>query len=255
MLDSDTSFVPDFQSPDALDLPAGAATPVADAATQPVPPRPVTPRRPLRLSSARAEEPVRLSPAVPDIFDGVFDEDRPATDPRLQRGRARAMALLAAQEQHLSPEERNLWHDDTGAATTTGTEPAPAPQTQPIQTGRRVRHLTAADLSPQITPRNMPAIAPQPDGMDDPLRTQLHEVRAALYDPLPEGEAPATATLPERLTAATFNLILLVVALPLGLALTALTFLRGEDLRLSAHAIAIAGMFAVVLNQPPFPLL
>lgn len=252
MLDSDTSFVPDFQDPAALQLPAAEAESQAAETEPATAQRPVTPRRPLRFSAARIEEPTRAAIAVPDIFDGIFDEERPTTDPRLQRGRARALALLAVQETRLSPSERNLWHDDEvepqqqqdrkPAATT------PPPQDDAPRAGRRVRHLTVADLSPQ-----RPATAAM---VQDQLRDQLHAVRAALYDPLPESEyAPPAPTLPERLMAATFNLILLVVAFPLGLALTALSLLRGEDLRLSAHAMAIAGLVAAILNQPPFPLL
>lgn len=246
MLDSDASFVADFHSPAALRLPVEAAAPALPQSA--AAPRPVTPRRPLRLTAARPEEPARQPLTVPDIFAGIFDEDRPATDPRLQRGRARAMALLAAQEARLSPEERNLWHDDmTTSAPRTTAGPSPAAQDAPHRASRRVRHLTAADLSP--------IRADVPDSTHDPLRDRLHGVRSALYDPLPESDLPSGPTLPERLTAATFNLILLVAAFPLGLVLTALTFLRGEDLRLSAHALAIAGLVAAILSHPPYPLL
>ena len=60
--------------------------------------RPVTPRRPLRLTSARTADAPAAAPPVANIFNGVFDIEERPTDPRLQRSRTRARNLLAAHE-------------------------------------------------------------------------------------------------------------------------------------------------------------
>jgi hypothetical protein len=221
--------------------------------------RPVTPRRPLRFSSARSsEDTVAVTLPVANLFTGVFDEDDLATadvDPRLARSRQRARAILAAREAALPAEEANLWHDFT-------LDPAPAPTLAPLaadpatiattdaarsartRSGRPVRHLTSADLRANRLPET-------PE--EDPLQTHLHRVRDALYAPDPEGDAAAAAaaahlSLPARCTAHAFNLALLVTALPLGAAMMVYTFLRGEDLRLSARMVAVAGTAVTVMQ-------
>lgn len=233
------------------------------AHAQPTDTRPVTPRRPLRFSSARAsEDAVAVTLPVANLFAGIFDEDDLATadvDPRLARSRQRARAILAAREAALPAEEANLWHDFT-------LDPAPAPSPTPIsasaaadaatiatadaartarsRSGRPVRHLTSADLlGNRVT--ETPA--------EDPLQNHLHRVRDALYGPDPEGDAAAAAaaahlSLPARCTAHAFNLALLVTALPLGAAMMVYTFLRGEDLRLSARMVAVTGTAVTVMQ-------
>lgn len=241
----------DRTAPDTAPHSAENLTPALPSDT-----RPVTPRRPLRFSSARtSEDAVAVTLPVANLFTGIFDEDDLATadvDPRLARSRQRARAILAAREAALPAEEANLWHDFA-------LDPAPAPTLAPLsadaatsaaartartRSGRPVRHLTSADLR-----ANRVAETP----MEDPLQTQLHRVRDALYAPDPEGDAAAAAaaahlSLPARCTAHAFNLALLVTALPLGAAMMVYTFLRGEDLRLSARMVALAGT-AVTVTQ------
>lgn len=258
MLDSDATFSPASAAPEPAQGPLAAlltdATEdsLSDASTplRTGPPRgtevldnkPVTPRRPLRLTSAR---PAGDSPAialpVPNIFEGVFDTEDSLVDPRLQRSRSRARSLLAAREAALTEAERNLWHDD---------DPAPAPEAptvaiEPPRSGRRVRHLTAADLAA----RNP---APSPVA-SDPLRDRLTAVREALYAPDPEADALSQQArpLPQRLAAQILNLILLVVALPVGAVVATITFLRGEDLTLSSRAVALVGALTGILQIAP----
>lgn len=263
MLDSQAQFVsflspapaaagpdtlgPDSLGPDSLSI---AQAPQADAPQADA--RPVTPRRPLRFSFARtAEDAAPVTLPVSNIFLGIFDEDDLSTagvDPRLARSRHRARAILAAREAALPAEEANLWHDF-------GPEPAqdhitaPAPASAPAvdsttaPRGRRpVRHLSSADLVAhrQIDP-------PTPD----PLQDHLHRIRDAIYAPDPEAEAAEAAarpSLPARLAAHALNLALIVTALPLGAALMVYTLLRGEDLRLSARMVAVAGTAMAVLQ-------
>jgi len=256
MLDIEATFSP---YPDAaaaappplsglrVDVPADASAAAPQDVAEAAGPRAVTPRRPLRFTSARsAEESPAIALAIPNIFDGVFDTEDHLTDPRLQRGRARARSLLARHEAALSDAERNLWHDDPQH------EPAPEPiVAQPAPVGRRVRHLTAADLAARALPGS-PATS-------DPLRDRLINVRAALYAPDPDADAEAAARdttarpLPERLTAQVLNITLLTVALPVGATVATITLLRGEDLTLSARTIAIVGTISAFLQLAPLP--
>lgn len=178
---------------------AAVAAPDAPAAAEDIaaaPSRGITPRRPMRLTAARSiAEAAPIAQPSFNLFDGVFEDDSldgPDVDPRLQRSRARARARLIAAEAALSPVERNLWHDDVPAAdmqVAGGAEPAVAPQpqearTRPGPTPRRpTRHLSLAELSRRVRP--LPA--PQ-----DPLRERLCDLRAILYAPDPEGQAPIT---------------------------------------------------------------
>lgn len=263
MLDVDATFSPAPTAPEPAQGPLAAlltdATDVSlsDAATPPLrtgPPRvtdaadnrPVTPRRPLRLTSAR---PAGDSPAialpVPNIFEGVFDTEDSLVDPRLQRSRARARSLLATREAALTPAERNLWHDDEPA-------PAPAPEaptaaSEPTRSGRRVRHLTIADLAKR-NHAQVPVTS-------DPLRDRLTAIREALYAPDPEAEALAKNARPlaQRLTAQVLNVVLLTVALPVGAVVATITVLRGADLTLSSRAVALVGALTGILQLAPLP--
>lgn len=55
-------------------------------------------------------------------------------------------------------------------------------------------------------------------------------------------------TLAMRTATQLFNLTLVMVAMPLGLALLALSCWRGADMRLSAHCMVIAGLFVSGIN-------
>lgn len=81
-------------------------------------------------------------------------------------------------------------------------------------------------------------------------QSRLTRVRDALYA-LPEGtevEAPPSTQI--RLAAHAVNATLIVVYLPLGAALMTYSFLRGEDMRMSAQAIALTGLFMGIAQSP-----
>ena len=258
MLDSETHFDPDPPSLTGvppLRLPQ-AATPAPAAAAG------VTPRRPLRFTSARVAEdaPAQRLP-LPDLFAGVFEDDTagPAADPRIRRSRARARALMDAHEADLDPALRNLWHDYETAPDSPGPAPAPSadPAPEPAAPGGRrpIRHLTAADLAAPRAARNRRLHTTHED-VADPLRDHLRDIRTALYAPVEADTPPAPRpALTERLTAGVLNLALVVAAMPVGLALTAVSLLRGPDLRLSARTVATVGALGTVVQAlPGFPL-
>lgn len=256
MLDTDATYQPDPHAPPAPGCPLDPALLLLDGAARIVdapsanatstPPgadaRTVTPRRPLRFTASRsAEDAPAIALPVPNIFEGIFDDEEQLTDPRLLRSRARARALLAAHESRLSDAERNLWYDDPEPPRPS--VPAPSDTTAQQTGGRRVRHLTAADIA-----RHRPADTP----IHDSLRVRLQDVRAALYDPNPNAPPlPPKPALTERLTVQALNAALIITALPVGIVVSAITLVRGEDLRLTSRAVAVVGTASALLKAVP----
>lgn len=212
MLDASTS-APSDQSP---------LFSVGHPDTLPIQPlsRGIVPRRPLRLAPRRddtAPDP-RLPRAALNIFADIFDTEAPVDpeaglDPRVAASRRRARKHLVAACGDLSPDEANFWHPSLWSRDT--------PQLQ---------NHTAATKSANDTP-DLPA----------PLHLQLARVREALYADLPEQGAVGVAPLSTQMRLATYamNATLVVVAFPVGAAVTTYSLLRGSDIRLSAQAIAI----------------
>lgn len=239
---------------------------VPDVALQPEA-RAVTPRRPLRFTSAReGNEAAPVSLPNLNLFDGIFDTatlDAEAADPRLLRSRARALSRLSAYEAALPPEQRNLWHEDAIVEA-----PAPAPQAVPeaqpalamteavpaeaeaIQPRRAVRHI-AVKRDSEARPAPVVAFA-------DPLQDQLHRVRDALY--IADAEEIAAAAeqaaqkpaLLQRVMAIVLHLAVMLFTLPGRLAERLETVLpaqrRGYNLRLAAVAGLVAAV-ALFLTQ------
>ena len=74
--------------------------------------------------------------------------------------------------------------------------------------------------------------------------------------PCPNAEPPATeptGSLPQRLTIYLMNIALMLVALPVGCALLVYNLVRGEDLRTSARAIAMASTLIGLAQLAGFP--
>ncbi|AWB48964.1 hypothetical protein HYN69_11055 [Gemmobacter aquarius] len=182
--------------------------------------RVIVPRRPLRLGPPRDDaapdprQPLVALNIFADVFDPSAANDAEAgIDQRVVASRRRARHRLAAASGTLSPDEANLWHPSLWFG-----EPATA---QP--------HTTAA-----ISANDAP-------DCPEPLHAHLARVRLALYADGPDHGQPATAPLsPQmRLAAYAMNATLVVVAFPVGAAVTTYSLLRGSDIRLSAQAIAV----------------
>ncbi len=199
----------------ASDLGALLLSPVPAAA-----PRTITPRRPLRLSPMRddaAADP-RQPLAALNIFSDVFDpepvaESDAGIDPRILASRRRARMRLDHSLNTLAADEANFWHASIADL--------PVPSTN----DPRDAMIAANDLP------DLPA----------PLHEQLARVRQALYaEGLDEDarilERPSTQL---RLATHAMNATLVVVAFPLGAAVTTYTLLRGANLRLSTQAMAV----------------
>lgn len=210
----------DFTGPNAAEpqsLPPGSDL---TESTPPTRLRNVVPRRPLRLSppeDAETPDPRQALQAL-NIFADLFDGDPvPATDthldPRIAASRRRARRSLTRSDPELAPDEANFWH--------------------PL--------ALADDLH---TPSGHTPAAASPQAPVIPLHEQLALIRSAIYAPDPEVEARQVAdanTARMRLASHTMNATLMLVAFPVGAAITTHTLLRGSDIRLSAQAMAIVG--------------
>ena len=176
----------------------------------------VVPRRPLRLSPPRDD-------ALPDprqrlvtlnIFADVFDEDTAqmptvTIDARVAASRRRARRHLAVTCGEALPEPLNFWHPD---------EPMTLRPPFDITTD-------AANDAPMIP---------------SPLHEHLARVRHALYDPTCDIDPPRLElSVQMRLASHAMNATLIIVAFPVGAALTAYSLVRGSDIRVSAQAMAI----------------
>ncbi|MDZ4136943.1 MAG: hypothetical protein U1D06_15335 [Paracoccaceae bacterium] len=81
-------------------------------------------------------------------------------------------------------------------------------------------------------------------------RDRLTRVRDALYETPDADTANARPTAQIRLAAHAVNATLVVVCLPLGAALFTYSLLRGEDMRMSAQAVALTGLFMGIAQSP-----
>ncbi|MBC2835875.1 hypothetical protein [Paragemmobacter straminiformis] len=207
-------------------LPSGDLEAMFLQQQDPAPARSITPRRPLRLSPQREDAALdpRQSLVALNIFSDVFGPEPVAEadqtlDPRIRASRHRARARLSHAVNTLAPDEANFWHVSAPTA-----EPS-LPQDHPSAT------IAANDLP------DLPA----------PLHEHLARVRAALYADSVGSDAvttPASAQL--RLASHAMNATLVVVAFPVGAALTTYSLLRGGNMRLSAQAMAVvAGVLGI----------
>lgn len=100
------------------------------------------------------------------------------------------------------------------------------------------------------TPANIPA-GPLSPAMPKVARVaELDRIRTALYpDPEPVA-ARKVDPMPLRIAVQVLNLVLMVVWLPLGAAVMALACWRGGDIRMSAHALVVAGLFSAAVDLP-----
>lgn len=280
---------------DSLFIESAEMAPPVDAEAAPALPetRAITPRRPMRFTFAREPvEPGRIALPTPNLFDGVFDTNTlagPDIDPRLQRSRARALARLAAHEATLPPEARNLWHDDgceadiaplaaetishTTDATLSASHAEAAPEiattvaTGPVTPRRAVRQIAVTRRTPRPRPE---AAAPH-----DPLQDQLHQIRDALYAPLPaaadtaeEAQVPAKAPAQTPVFARLVALIMALAVMRTFLALQRavarprsapkapafIATLRGlftGPMRMPARAVAITALVLVLAQTVP----
>ena len=76
------------------------------------------------------------------------------------------------------------------------------------------------------------------------------ETQKAMEDVFEPKQRPEHSDILARATVYVMNMIVIVMSLPVGLALLAFNILGGENLRTTAHVIALTGM-GVALSQTP----
>ncbi|MGB8815366.1 MAG: hypothetical protein WCC57_19485, partial [Paracoccaceae bacterium] len=106
---------------------------------------------------------------------------------------------------------------------------------------------------PAIVPSQLPAIiAAANDQPDLPPTDQIRltRIRDALYASDTDPDLPVRASTQIRIAAHAMNSTLILVSLPVGAALLTYSVLRGEDMRLSARAIALTGAVAGLMHSP-----
>lgn len=121
-------------------------------------------------------------------------------------------------------------------------EPAAAVTAAP----RKVRKANAArTVKPAPVPE--PEVANDMPDLPRPQLTDAQRIREALYSTEPENEKPTAAL---RLSAHAINATIVVLSLPIGASLVTYSLLRGENVNVSARAMALCGIL-IGLQQTP----
>lgn len=124
---------------------------------------------------------------------------------------------------------------------------------------RRIAGLKVSRVAPTSAPvhRSLPHLAPP----EERLRTHKRQIfssdeislsHASLHD-----DALGLAVRPERkdqiarVTVYTLNLTVMVFAVPAGLVLLLMNILMGENLRTTAHVMALTGLFSALAAANP----
>lgn len=123
---------------------------------------------------------------------------------------------------------------------------------------RRIAGLKVSRVAPS-KPRHksLPDLAPP----EERLRTQKSHIFSAdaiglthayamedIFDP---SERPENEDTTARLTVYALNLTVMVFTVPVGLALLLLNILAGENLRTTAHVMALTGLFSALAAANP----
>lgn len=126
----------------------------------------------------------------------------------------------------------------------------------------RIAGLKISRVAPAATHRSLPDLAPP----EERLRTQKARIfssdtimlshASALEDVLDPSQRAERDDLTARLTVYALNLSIMVFTVPVGMALLLMNILGGENLRTTAHVMALTGLFsALAAANPGMPLL
>jgi hypothetical protein len=197
----------------------------------------------MRIVLAHAEQPKRDYLCCLTLSVGPA---RPEGDPSaLARRHDGLCRLLVERIMTRYPAEVVLWHDSPGIVT-------PDVLDALLEALPNRRDLGGEVVAP-VAAAEVPLLALVANDLPDLPRRQANElqrVRAALYPAVPEPVAVERPSTQMRLAVHAVNATLIVVALPVGAALLTYSLLRGEDMRLSARAVALTGAALGVLQSP-----
>ena len=126
---------------------------------------------------------------------------------------------------------------------------APKPQFRPRSSRPPrqpyLRRATAAKPKPQAPAET----ANDPPDLPRQRDPELARLRAALYEPQ-ETEEPEAPSAQMRLAVHAMNATLIVVYAPLGAAVMTYALLKGEDMKLSARILMLAGSISMMVQTP-----
>ncbi len=187
------------------------------------------------LIDALPEKQTQVLPPVDSILEALSRADQQMAEARLQHPHPRAVRAAELSRIAMAP----------------------------VSVEEPVRHPVAATVKPRRKPAKarVEAVAPQveafPEAANDtphlplPKSAELARLRDALYPETEEAPAPASDYSTQmRLAAHAMNATLIVVYAPLGAAVMTYSLLKGEDMRLSARVMALAGTFFALANSP-----
>lgn len=149
--------------------------------------------------------------------------------------------LIAERLQERYPTDAIMWHEAMGPVTSEMIDNLndTLPWRDDLEQLRKTPQATHKTWS-RVSANDHP---PLPDEQQD----QLHRVRTALY---PETATPERPNTQIRIAAHTLNSTLIIVSLPVGAALLTYSLLRGEDIQLSARAMAVTGTLLGLTQTP-----
>lgn len=123
---------------------------------------------------------------------------------------------------------------------------------------RRIAGLKVSRVAPTAVRRkNLPDLAPP----EERLRNQKRHIfsadaislshASAMEDVLDPSDRPERNDLKARLTVYALNMTIMVFTVPVGMALLVMNILGGENLRTTAHVMALTGLFSALLTANP----
>jgi hypothetical protein len=163
-----------------------------------------------------------------------------ATQQAAEPAVADTMTAEAAPEPAATPQAANAEADQAETLQDRKPDTAVTPKAAP----RREAPMGAQVL--QAAPSEVSNDMPRLPGLD---QNRIRAVRAALYDPteMEVDDRPSAVT---RITATAMDTTLIVVCLPVGAAMLTYHVLRGGEIRHSAHAVALTGLFLALAKTP-----
>jgi hypothetical protein len=112
--------------------------------------------------------------------------------------------------------------------------------------GLKISRLAGRDLLPELEPPEERLQREKSNIFSSDSITLSH--KSAVEDVFQRDMRAEHGDLKARLTVYVMNLIVIVFSAPVGLALLVMNILGGENLRTTAHVVALTGMF-LALNQ------
>jgi hypothetical protein len=198
---------------------------------------------PQKSPEAEASKPAEPAPMASDQADpqterhGMRSGEQTATDQTSSETAEAADAHPPVMPARPEPHASEPLQDRKPDTAVTPKAAAKSVQRPPAAANLHVLHAAASEVS-----NDMPRLP----GLD---QNRIRAIRAALYDPT-EMEIDNRPSAVTRITATAMDTTLIVVCLPVGAAMLTYHVLRGGEMRHSAHAVALTGLFLALAKTP-----